>query len=79
MASLVTLVMLLAFLIGLGYIPPGRLSEKYAADPWNVTLNKSAKVSQDKCNADPWSESNKSGASQKKYQEVAWWGNVAIN
>ena len=95
MASLVTLVMLLAFLMGLGYTPADHLSKKYNEDPWNVTLNKSAKVSQDKCEIDPWNQSlnksaqvsqkkynedpweklNKSGASQKKYQAIAWQDN----
>ena len=72
MASLVTLVMLLDFLMGLGYTPLDRVSKKDAADPWNVTLNKSAIVSQNKCSEDPWSHLNESGASQKKYQAIVW-------
>lgn len=72
MASLVTLVMLLAFLMGLGYTPPDRVSKKCAEDPWSESLNKSAKVSQDKCEADPWEGLYKSQASQKKYQAVVW-------
>ena len=79
MASLVTLVMLLVFLMGLGHTPSYSLSEKDAADPWERFEN-STNVSQDKCGEDPWGhELNKSGASQKKYQEVAWWDDVAIN
>jgi len=88
MASLVTLVMLLAFLMGLGNAPPDRLSIKYAEDPWSPGLKKSAQVSQDKWRADPcgdienldkkfivahpWGDPGKREASQKKYQAVQW-------
>ncbi|MFH1335173.1 MAG: hypothetical protein ABII96_01535 [Candidatus Zixiibacteriota bacterium] len=72
MASLVTLVMLLAFLMGSGYNTPDRLSKKYNEDPWSPSLNKSAKVSHDKWRADPWSDLNKNQASQKKYQAAMW-------
>ena len=72
MASLVTLVMLLAFLMGLGYTPLDRLSKKYNEDPWSPSLNKSAQISQNKCNADPWEQGNKSRASQNKYQAIQW-------
>jgi len=74
MASLVTLVMLLAFLMGLGYTPPDRLSKKDAADPWNVTLNKSAKISHDKWGADPWNQSLSKSAqiSQKRCNADPW-------
>jgi hypothetical protein len=70
MASLATLVMLLAFLMGVGHNPPDRLSKKYSLDPWNDTLNKSAKVSQDKWRKDPWEEVNKSQVSPKKYLAI---------
>jgi hypothetical protein len=73
MASLVTLVMLLASLLGLGYAPSTHLSKKYAVDPWEQSFNKSANVSQSKCEEHRWSEPNKSEASpQIKYQAVAW-------
>lgn len=52
MKGFVVAVMLLAFLIGLGYTTSGRLSKKYNEDPWAES-----KVSQDKDLDDPWSDS----------------------
>jgi hypothetical protein len=72
MASLIAVVMLLAFLMGLGPVTPGHLSKKCNYDPWGQPANV-AKVSQDKCGRDPWAETlNKSGASQKKDQATVW-------
>jgi hypothetical protein len=73
MKSFVAAVMLLAFLMGLGYVPSNYMSKKCAKDPWGETFYKSAKVSNNNCAADPWERAlNKSQASQKKYQATEW-------
>lgn len=71
MTSFVAVVMLLAFLMGLGSVPSSSISKKCGEDPWGNIRN-SAKVSQDKCGADPWGHLTKCQASQKKYQATAW-------
>ena len=73
MTSLVAVVMLLAFLMGLGYTTPGHLSKKCDGDPWEELFYKSAKVSQDNCEVDPWGrELNKDRTLQKKYEVAPW-------
>lgn len=72
MKSFVFAVMLLAFFMGLNYADFDRVAKNCDADPWFDIDYQSAKVSQDKFEADPWSELYKSEASQKKCQEVVW-------
>ena len=58
MKSFVVAIMLLSFLMGSGYTILGHSSKKCDEHPWEEVLHKSARVSQDKCGEDPWSDAN---------------------
>jgi hypothetical protein len=55
MKSFVTALMLLAFLMGIGYTTSGHSSKKYPGHPWEEWY-KSPNLSPDKNLVDPWED-----------------------
>lgn len=71
MRTVVLSMMLLVFVMGLGFTTAGHLSKKHDADPWSEVDNH-VRSSKHECEGDPWSELNKGEASQKEIRAVEW-------